>query len=144
MEQWRRMAAMSSSDEPFHSRAVANECRSKCAAPGLGRTTPVRRNALSTIIVTATRSTEGAIRSTAMDKQRIGIGPRPTFLQVGYDRLTHFLGQWQSRVAAALTANLYRCILPVDVTQSEMHDVACAKTQTGQQQQNRPVAPVDR
>src|SRR5260370_40593167 len=92
----------------------------------------------------STRSTEGAIRSTAMDKQRIGIGPRPTFLQVGYDRLTHFLGQWQSRVAAALTANLYRCILPVDVTQSEMHDVACAKTQTGQQQQNRPVAPIDR
>ena len=44
---------MSSSDEPFHSRAVANECRSKCAAPGLGRTTLERRNALSTIIVTA-------------------------------------------------------------------------------------------
>jgi hypothetical protein len=39
-----------------------------------------------------------------MDKQRIGIGPRPTFLQVGYDCLTHFLGQWQSRVAASLTA----------------------------------------
>src|SRR6516165_11016932 len=51
----------------------------------------------------STRSTEGAIRSTAMDKQRIGIGPRPTFLQVGYDCLTHFLGQWQSRVAASLT-----------------------------------------
>jgi len=48
-----------------------------------------------------------------MDKQRIGIDPRPTFLQVGYDRLTHFLGQWQSRVAAALTANLYRCIVTI-------------------------------
>ena len=79
-----------------------------------------------------------------MDEQRIGIGLRPTFLQVGYDCLTHFLGQWQSRVTAALTANLYRCILPVDVIQSEMHDVARPKTQTGQQQQNRPVAPVDR
>src|SRR5271165_6647339 len=92
----------------------------------------------------STSSTEGAIRSAAMDKQRIGIGPPPTFLQVGYDCLTHFLGQWQSRVTAALTANLYRCILPVDVIQSEMHDVARTKTQTGQQQQNRPVAPVDR
>src|SRR5260370_2638136 len=141
MEQWRRMAAMSSSDEPFHSRAVANECRSKCAAPGLGRTTPVRRNALSTIIVTATRSTEGAIRSTAMDKQRIGIGPRPTYLQVGYDRLTHFLGQWQSRVASALTASLYRCILPVKCPQSEMHGVACGSTQTSHHHPHPPPSP---
>ena len=58
----------------------------------------------------------------------IGIGPRPTFLQVGYDSLTHFLGQWQSRVTAPLTANLYRCILPVDFIQLAMHDVARTKT----------------
>ena len=84
---------------------------------------------------------EGAKWCTAADKQRIGIGPRPAFLQVGHDRLTHFLGQRQSRVAAALTANLNRCALPVDVTQAEMHDIARPKTQTGQQQQDRPIPP---
>jgi hypothetical protein len=35
------------------------------------------------------------------------------------------LGQWQSRVAASLTANLYRCILPVDVTQYRQGAMRC-------------------
>jgi len=44
---------MSSRDAPCRSMDVANECLSKWAAPGRGRTTPVRRNALSTISETA-------------------------------------------------------------------------------------------
>ena len=79
------------------------------------------------------RRAEGTKWRAAADKQRIGIDLRPALFQVGHDRLTHFLGQWQSRVATALTANLNRGVLPVNITQAEMHDVARSKTQTGQQ-----------
>jgi hypothetical protein len=40
----------------------------------------------------ASRTFEGAKRRAATDKQRIGMGPRPPFFQVGYNRLTHFSG----------------------------------------------------
>jgi hypothetical protein len=47
------MVAISCSDVPCRKRDVAKECRSKCAAPRLGRLTSARRNALSTISETA-------------------------------------------------------------------------------------------
>jgi len=86
---------------------------------------------------------EGAIRRTGVEKQRIDVGPRATFFQVGHDRLAHFFGQRQSGGAAALTRNENRRALPVDVTQAEMHDIARPKTKTGQQQQDRPIPPPD-
>jgi hypothetical protein len=46
-------------------------------------------------------------------------------------------------MATALTANLNRRVVPVDITQAEMYDVARPKTQTGQQQQDRPIPPAD-
>src|SRR5882762_2315140 len=86
---------------------------------------------------------EGPKRRTTADKQRIGVGPRPPFFQVGHDGPTHVLGMRGSRVTTALTENLNRCALPVDVTQAEMHDIARPKTKTGQQQQDRPIPPAD-
>src|SRR6266704_2569942 len=53
------MMAMSCSDEPCRSMDVASECRSKCAAPRLGRTTPARRKCLSTIHETAEYEVKG-------------------------------------------------------------------------------------
>lgn len=40
-----------------------------------------------------TMRTEGAKRSAGADKEYIGVCPRPTVLQVGRNRMTHFLGQ---------------------------------------------------
>src|SRR5215469_8294712 len=71
---------------------------------------------------------EGAIRRTAVEKQCIDVGPRPTFFKVGHDRLTHFLGQRQSGGAAALTTNGNRRALPVDFTQAKIYDIARPKT----------------
>ena len=127
---------------PQHGRRQANAA-ANARHLDWGALTSARRNALSTISETAAGRAEGARRRTGAEKQRLGIGPRPTFFQVGHNRLTHFLGQRQSRVTTALTANLNRCILPVDITQAEMHDIARPKTQTGQQQQDRPIPPAN-
>jgi hypothetical protein len=119
---------------------VASECLNKCAAPRLGRATPARRNALSTICETAEeeKAQNGARQRT---NKRISVGSWPTFLQIGHNRRTDFLGQRQSRVATALTTNMNPGTLPIDVTQAEVHDIARPKAKTGQQQQDRPIPP---
>jgi len=59
---------MSCSDEPCRSMDVASECRSKCAAPRLGRTTPARRKCLSTIHETAEYEVKGLMGARAETK----------------------------------------------------------------------------
>lgn len=87
------------------------------------------------------RRREGTKRCTAADKQRIGIGAWPTFIEVGHDRVTNLLGQRQSGVTTALPTNMNPGALPVDVTQPEMHDISRPKAQTGQQEQDGPIPP---
>src|ERR1041385_7107887 len=82
---------------------------------------------------------ESIERCIAADKQPISVGSWTTFFQVGHDRVTDFLGQRQSRVATALTTNMNPGALPIDVTQAEVHDVACPKAKAGEQQQDRPL-----
>src|SRR6516225_3953674 len=84
---------------------------------------------------------EGTERCMTPDKQRISVGSWPTFLQVGHNRVTDFLGQRQSRVTTALTTNMNPGALPIDVTQSELNDIARPKAKAGQQQQDRPIPP---
>ena len=52
-ERWRKTSAMSCSEAPCRNREVARLCRKRCAAPRLGRVTPARCNARSTISETA-------------------------------------------------------------------------------------------
>ena len=87
------------------------------------------------------RRREGTKRCTATDEQHIGVGTWPSFLEVGDNRVTNLLGQRQSRVTTALTTNMNPGALPIDVTQSELNDIARPKAKAGQQQQDRPIPP---
>src|SRR6516162_1918937 len=76
---------------------------------------------------------EGTKGGSAAHKNCVGLRLRSAIFEVIDNRLTHFLGQWQSCVRAALTTNVNPSALPVDITQAKMHDIACPKTQTRQQ-----------
>ena len=87
---------------------------------------------------------EGAKRRTAADKHRIGLGVGSAILQVGDDGITYLPGQRQARGATGFATHVNPCAPPVDVAEPKLHDVARPKTQTGQQQQNRSIAPSHR
>src|SRR5215472_7425814 len=57
---------------------------------------------------------EGAKGCSAAHKNRVGLRLRSAILEVIDNRLTHFLGQWQSCGTAALTTNVNPSAPPVD------------------------------
>ncbi len=82
---------------------------------------------------------EGAERCTAADKDHIGVRLRSAIVEIRHQRLSHFIGQRQSRLTPSLPADVNPGALPVDIAQPKLHDVAGAKTQTSEQQQNRSI-----
>ena len=77
-DRWRSSAATSCNDAPWRSIDVATECRSKCAAPRLGRMTPARANARSTITDTAQCERNGRNGARLRTKTTsVSVGGRP-------------------------------------------------------------------
>lgn len=80
-----------------------------------------------------TLGTQGTERSARAEKQCICRRRKSTCLYVCCNRLADLLSQRQPCLTAAFAADMNPCGLPVDILQTHLHDVTCAKTKTGQQ-----------
>jgi hypothetical protein len=70
-------------------------------------------------------------RCTRSQEELIIASRRTPALQVIDNRLPNFLTQGELRLPAALPTDLNCCFLPVDVLQTQLHDVARPQPQSG-------------
>jgi hypothetical protein len=66
-------------------------------------------------------------RRTTADEYAITVSLWPTTPQISDKGIAHFLSQWQTRLAPALPANVEPRVLPVDITETQLDDISCAK-----------------
>jgi hypothetical protein len=60
-------------------------------------------------------------------------------LQVVNDCIADFLSQWQARLTLSLSRDLNPSVLPIDVTEAQLDDIAGSKSQPSQQEQDRTI-----
>src|SRR6185436_12882704 len=73
-------------------------------------------------------------------KDRVSIYPRSFLLDILNKGVADVLREWQPNLAARLATQADRSGRPVEIVQFETGDISGAKPQTGQQEQNGPVA----
>jgi hypothetical protein len=86
---------------------------------------------------------EATKRSARPDEQGINVGLGAAILDIGDDRIANLLSQRQQYLTTALPCNSDTGLLPVNVAQAELNDVARAETQACEQEQNRVVPRAD-
>lgn len=64
----------------------------------------------------------------------------PAILNIGDEPIANFLGHRQQGLAAALSNNVKGALFPIHVAGAKPQDIAGAKTEAGEQQQNRAVS----
>src|SRR6218665_666012 len=74
----------------------------------------------------------------------IRLGRRAPMLQVAHDGIAHFLRQRHLGLLPVLAAHRYRGGSPVDVRQTQLHDITCSQAQPGQEQQDGAIALANR
>src|SRR5215469_14425562 len=83
---------------------------------------------------------KGTERRTAADKHAITIRLWPALLQIEDEGVADLLGQRQARLPARLPRYMDPPVPPVDITELQLDDISCAKSQSRKQKQNRAVA----
>jgi hypothetical protein len=64
--------------------------------------------------------------------------------EILHQHAAYLVGQRQSRMAPSLSTNVNPGVLPVEVAQSKLNDVACPKSQPREKKQDRTIAPAHR
>ena len=82
---------------------------------------------------------KGTERCTAADKHAITIRLWPALLQIEDEGVADLLGQRQARLPARLPRYTDPPVPPVDITELQLDDISCAKSQSRKQKQNRAV-----
>ncbi len=79
-------------------------------------------------------------RCAGPNEKRVVVDGMPAILDIGDERIANLLGHRQQGLAAALSDNAKGCVLPIQIAEAKPQDIAGAKTDAGEQQQNRAVS----
>jgi len=79
-------------------------------------------------------------RCAGPNKKRVVVDGLPAILDISDERIANLLGHRQQGLAAALSDNAKGCVLPIQVAEAEPQNIAGAKTDAGEQEQNRAVS----
>jgi hypothetical protein len=67
---------------------------------------------------------EGTKGRAATDKDSIGVSSRAAMFEIVHERTPHLVCQWQAGMVPSLSRDMNPRIFPVDVTESQLRDVA--------------------
>jgi hypothetical protein len=87
---------------------------------------------------------KGAIRRVRPEEQGFSVGRGVTILEIGDDGVAHLLSQGQQCLTTAFPCDADAGLLPVDVVQTKLNDVARAQTQASEKEENRAVPRANR
>jgi hypothetical protein len=87
---------------------------------------------------------EGMKGRAATDKNSVGFCPRAAMFEIFRQRAPYLVSQRQASMTASLSMDVNPRVLPVDVAQSELNDVAGPKPKPCKKKQNRTITCADR